>query len=254
MAKISTTANRRIKSLFGGDESAGGGGGGLSAGEIVLSGCVLWLDTTDYSGSGDMINKGTTGSALDGVLGAGSAEPAWTGGSPGYFTFDGVNDIITVADNSVLNFADADDWTLGVIWEHASAPANNARWVDKFSGALTGYSMRYQGSSINTIVADSGGHVVAPTGTGAVPTATKMLLLTTMNKSAGNTCRVRYNTTLGTSLSASPLTSATTTTDDFKISSSTNPIAGKFYGVFLARSVLTATNITDVGTYYGVSA
>ncbi len=254
MAKISTSANRRTMSRFGGDETAGGGGGGGTPGEIVLSGCVLWLDTTDYSGSGDMVNKGTAGAALNGILGGGGAAPTWTAGSPGYFTFDGVNDLITVANNSALNFADADDWTLGAIWEHASAPANNARWVDKFSAGLEGYAMRYQSSSVNTIVTDSGGHAIAATGTGAVPTATKMLLLTTVNKSGGNTARVRYNTTLGTSLSAAPLTSATTNTDPFEISSSTNPIAGKFYGVFLARSILTSTNITDVGTYYGVSA
>lgn len=109
---------------------------------IVTNGLVLCVDAGNprsYSGTGTSWNDATS-SGYNFTLTNG---PSYTSSNPGYFTFDGVNDIAIAGYNTAL---DTQTPTVEV-WIKTNATSQNGFWFEK--GAVnTQYSLFQEGPSI----------------------------------------------------------------------------------------------------------
>jgi hypothetical protein len=116
--------------------------------KIVTDGLVLALDaanTESYPGSGtvwtDLSGNGNTGTLTNG--------PTFNSSNLGSIDFDGVNDFVTVADSSNLNFG-TDNFTVLVWVTGISTYPGSAKCIiqkgGRFDGNVPGWSMIWAGS------------------------------------------------------------------------------------------------------------
>ena len=115
-----------------------------------LDRCVLRLQGINYSGSGNWLDE--MGNGLDAVI---SGAPTF---SVDTWTFDGVDDYLSIPDNALLDFALTDDFTLMAIMSITDAtPGSNFMMIGKgnTNNAVNSYTM-YQTTGGGTFVRCAG--------------------------------------------------------------------------------------------------
>ena len=108
------------------------------SGPALLSTFEGWWDAAGHV-SGNLINRGTAGATLDFVMGAGGAAPAF---AAGVFTFDGVDDVMTVADNATLDIGNNVSFSMGCVIQPVTALAVGKRIMAKDPGSGVTYMLR----------------------------------------------------------------------------------------------------------------
>ncbi len=106
--------------------------------EGILSGALGWWDASSYT-SGNWVNQGTGGSVLDFILGAATAAPSFASGE---FTFDGTDDYMYVADNSLIDVASDESITYGLIFYPIASMTIGKRLMAKDPGSGVVYNIR----------------------------------------------------------------------------------------------------------------
>lgn len=97
---------------------------------------------SDQSGNGNDLSQPTL-----------SSRPAWTAGSPGYPTFDGVDDFLTRGTTTALNFEYTQAFTLACWFYPTALAALNNGWVltkMMSSGSFRGYGLQIAGGAYTT--------------------------------------------------------------------------------------------------------
>lgn len=222
-----------------------------SAGRALLLSMVGWWDARDYSGSGSLLNKGTTGAAIDAALGAGSAAPSF---SVDHFVFDGVDDYMAIPDNAALDFANADEFTVGVIVKFTTVPLTSGALLNKYdnsNGPLPGYYIVSTGTTygVTTGISDTGGqftNVASPVSAVNAKTLFAMtrdggLIFATRDDTDNNSA----DTTTMTSANAQTLLVGKTPTN-------TNFQHFQLFGIFVSRTALIGSEILSILSEYGI--
>jgi len=107
-----------------------------TVGAATLASCIAWYDVPNYSGSGNLLNSGTGGSALDMVASGGP-----TFGSS-KFTMDGTDDLFTCANNALLNIAAGEQFCLGIVASMSAGMTSGDYIVAKGANGVQGYNIR----------------------------------------------------------------------------------------------------------------
>jgi hypothetical protein len=216
-------------------------------GGSLLATMVGWWDALTYSGSGNLLNKGTAGASGDMVPAGGSASPTF---STNHFVFDGVNDFMSNA-TDIASFDipnKGTTFTAGIVINMPNTPNNGANYFCKGNGP--GWAIFGNGTLFGTkaFVNDSSYYIATgPVGTQNVKALHLMQVTTTQVIAA-------LNNTQGT-----PITDGRTGSADSSqvllLGQNGGGVCQKMdlYGAFVHRGALTAQNITDIGTYYGLT-
>lgn len=211
-----------------------------------------WWDATDYSGSGNLTNKGITGSAIDAVLGTGGSSPTFSAGA---FTFNGTNARIAIPDHADLDFGTGQSFTIGLIMTpHATSAIEEGGYFGKGANTFVPhFDLFAQADNESAYVFEVSdvSHELFPDQT--LAGSTKRLVMGIRNVTA-DTVRLNINGTNGTS-ATDTTTAAITNSDTLWIGRSAIFGHQRFvmYGFFVYRGVPTADQITEIKTYYGIA-
>lgn len=214
-------------------------------GQIVLQSLPFWWDARTYSGSGNLINRGTVASRDLTISG-----PTF---SVDKFTFDGVNDYMTVASHASMD-ADSTDWFCGVIIKQLSPVTNDGFYIGKRaspgpywdiatnSTGGTGIKCEFRGSST-----PAGEAQINPAGY-----LTPLKVMLGMKIIGINSTTAYANSTAGTTVTTSRNGSITSSADLWigTWNNTANWQKFEFYGAFIARTALTVQNIADIVAHY----
>jgi hypothetical protein len=217
-------------------------------GKVLLATMLGWWDPSTYSGSGNLLNKGTAASA-DMVPGAATAAPTF---SVDHFTFDGVNDIMaTAGDVTSMNIPNnPGDFTVGAIIVLNAATAGQIIGK-RISAASNGWYLDNLGSPQPTCTVREPSHTVSASLGAAVSTGTKLLYNARLTSNAKLT--MASKNTLGTPTTDTRTASSTNTS---RVSIGGNDDGAGFasfslYCAFVHAGAITTQNITDICAAYG---
>lgn len=223
----------------------------FDTGETLLRSMVGFWDGSSYSGYGNWLNLGTSGSVGDLILGASTAAPTF---SVDHFTFDGVNDKMTMG-GDVNNFDALDknnNFTFGIILVSTATPSNSGTYVHKAVSATSGWVLASNGTAFAplTLIQDS---THFPTATSV---ATTSLGIKSVYAGGSNSSGQLF----------AGINGSVTSVTDTRTGSSTNTVAMvvganiaqnlfqkmDLYGMFIHQGALSAQNYTDIGAHYGL--
>lgn len=213
----------------------------------TLTGALGWWDVAGYS-SGNWANRGTGGSALDFIMGAATAAPAFTGG---FFVFDGVNDYMYISDTNALDFGANEAQTIGIICSPTTGIGTAARIFSKDDGtAGANYLLRAATGNLRYNVNDGTQSAQAVGGAFTVET---FQLLAGVRDTAGNAATAYINGVPGTPVA---LTSelAINNTTELRIGGIATAFAAmRVRAAFLTKTALTEAQLVAIARYYGIS-
>ena len=113
--------------------------------KIVTDGLVLYLDAANsksyVSGSttwNDISRSGINGTLVNG--------PTFTGSNGGSIVFDGVNDYVSLNNNTTTQFSNTDPWSFSITTELLSQNTAYPSILNKGSAATTGLLLFYYSS------------------------------------------------------------------------------------------------------------
>lgn len=217
----------------------------LTAGQALLKTFPFWWDARQYSGSGNLLNRGTVASRDLTING-----PVF---SVDKFTFDGVNDYMTASHHASMD-ADSTDWFCGIIVKQLSPVTSDGFYIGKRASPGPYWDIASNGLGITGIKDEFRGSSTPAGEAGINPSGylTPLKMMLGMKIIGINSTTAYANSTAGTTA---------TTSRNGTIASSADLYIGtwnnvsnwqkfEFYGAFIARVALTAQNITDIVNDY----
>lgn len=231
-----------------------------SAGQLLLSTYPLWLDASDYVSGTTLTNKGVWGATLNGVI---SGSPSFAGGA---FTFDGVDDQITVPAHVSYQRATS-RLTVGIILNVPIAPPSVGAYLTASNaGAAPQWFIRDGGTSdkFQCYLNDTGNaHSVSANDEGGAGFNTSLLGLgKTMigflsDRSVAGDFRgykVRSATLTKSVQSFDSTTDASTAPINIggAIAGTTNWGKFQFYGMFAVKSIPSDADLLAIAAHYGI--
>lgn len=216
-----------------------------------LNSMVGWWDALTYSGSGNLLNKGTAGAAGDMIPAGG---PVF---STDHFTMDGVNDVFATAGNVTAFDAPAKGagaFSFGVILKFLTT-ISFTTFMAKYPGTVGGYYMLANGTANQsyTQIRDALGGITA-VALSPLGSASEKCVLATVVPNSGSPTSYK-NSTAGTPVAdnrtaaISSATSAKTTIGSIDGASYQN---FQMFGAFIHQGALSAGNLADIAAYYGI--
>lgn len=202
----------------------------------ILNSCVSWWRSSDYIGSGDLLDGSGNGHHLT-ING-----PTFAGGV--FSLVD--NDYFECADHADFDFAANESFTVAIGMKLAGAPSGTAAWMAKrTSAAASGTTVGWvlfsgSGSLIGRLIfADGTGFVQA---TKTAITANVATLLAGVRSVAADTGTAYVNGSAGTAV-VDPTTNTLANSSAFRIGRLSGAASGAgamtaFYGAAIARSRL----------------
>lgn len=217
----------------------------VPAGVTLLTGITGWWDARDYGGTGALINKGTGGSSLNLTL---NGTPAL---GTGTIIMDGVNDYLSVADDSNLDLAGADDFHMGVIMTQ-TVGGNYGTLMTKYSGSGAGYIFFENGAAVQITAQVSNGTTTVTANTPAGSLSTKTILSA---KRTGGFLTGYKDAVAGTAVAEGTGLNMTNAIA-LQIGASVGGTffyAFTFHGAFFARRALSTTELGYIKSLYGIA-
>lgn len=220
-----------------------------SAGESLLLGMVGFWDASKYSGSGNWLNLGTGGSSGDFSVPFGSTAPVWTNGNKFVFSTGGGPYSFQFNANHAYHFPDknAGSFSVGIVQQTPFAIFR----VVMGDTAFNGWNVYQDTPSFNARIFSEISQQPQVNGPDEA-TLTKALRGFVIDDTA-HVFKTYSNAVFGTSVADNRAVSPS----DGNIFISSPAGAGTWcpqdvYGMFIHQGLLTAQNLTDIGTYFGV--
>lgn len=111
-------------------------------GRTLMDALLCLYEAKTYSGSGSWPNTGDDATVTDATLPGGTADPVYTaevGASPAYWTFDGSNDYLAIADSGRFDFTNTDECTWVMVVSHVTA--SGILWSQDGNGTNAAYNV-----------------------------------------------------------------------------------------------------------------
>lgn len=213
--------------------------------ELILAGMLGWWDTSDYV-SGNWVNRGTAGSALDFIRGASTANPAFTAGE---WVLDGVDDYLYVPSSPILDIAANESATLGV-FVHPGSTTSGGRYISRDDGGTTMYNIQNGTASVGGRWLDN---TLNTSAVGPAPVSTSGYQLFTTVRECANDRVVTYIGAAAGTPTTMPTEGAIDTALELRIGViSTGGIAIPFNAkaAFFTKRALSAAEIAAIAAYY----